>query len=107
MYAVLYSAQDDTTLSMQENINNEFENNLSIPSNPAKNEINLIANFGTDFLNGAIYDVTGKQIKQFNGFATHRGKNIIVNRLENLAPGLYFTHVLGKNGLFTGKFIKN
>ena len=48
-----------------------------------------------------------KQIKQFNRFATHRGKNIIVNRLENLAPGLYFIHVLGKNGLVTGKFIKN
>jgi len=107
MYAVLYSAQDDTTLSMQENINNKVENNLSISPNPAKNEIKLRANFGAGFLNGAIYDVTGKQIKQFNRFATHRGSNIIVNRLETLAPGLYFIHVQGENGLFTGKFIKN
>ena len=107
MYAVLYSAQEDTIVSIQEDINNKVENSLSIFPNPAKNEINLRANFGAGFLSGTICNVNGKQIKQFNSCATHNGKSIIINRLENLIPGLYFIHVLGENGLFTGKFIKN
>jgi endoglucanase len=107
MYSVLYSAQEDPTLSTTEHAIHETIHTLSVFPNPATNKLNLIADFGTGLVKGSIYNTSGRQLIQFENYVGPSSKSVIVSDIKELSAGIYFIHIKGRNGMFRGKFIKN
>jgi N-acetylneuraminic acid mutarotase len=92
----------DTTLVTNLNKESKAEFDLSVYPNPTQGIINF-KNTSGRLLNASILNVRGQKVRSFsiNGISDY---NVDIS---DLSKGLYFYHVIGEEGQYSGKIILN
>jgi endoglucanase len=107
MYAVLYDAGSDETLSIIEPQVTLSENKIIAYPNPVNGYLNFKGNFSSNDFDLYIYDALGRKHLSLNSLQLSQMKIIENINVKNLAKGNYFFILRSDTEYFSGKLILN